>query len=263
MSRLIRTQERRAAAAFILDRRSRTQPEDVGLVVGARRRARGLRREEVAQLAGVGLTWYTWFEQGRDIKVSADFLERLCRVFQLTHAERSYLFALIQQRPAAQGQVTEDNIPQGVRSLLVSLPNPAYVMTARWDVLAWNKAASKLFVDFERLPPEHRNIIRLVFTEPAYRTVMVNWESDARRLLEKFRLDYARAHGDPSFEELVDDIRVKSASFDRWWPQQEVCGFEERIKRLRDPKHGERNFDHVVLSVEPTRLRLVLYMPCE
>jgi hypothetical protein len=90
----------------------------------------------------------------------------------------------------------------------------------------------------------------------------VNWESDARRLLEKFRLDYARAHCDPSFEELVDDIRTQSASFDRWWPRQDVCGFEDRIKRLRDPQHGECNFDHVVLSVEPTRLRLVLYMPC-
>ena len=262
MLKLARTENRRALAAFVLDRRTRTKPEDVGLSPGPRRRALGLRREEVAQLAGVGITWYTWFEQGRDIQVSADFLERLCRGFQLDGAERNHLFALAQHRPPPHAPWRSADVSAAVRSMLASLPNPAYVKTARWDVVAWNAAAAAMFGDFAALPPEQRNMLRLVFTDPRYRQMMVDWEGDAHRVMSKFRLDYGRANGDPAFEELVDMLCQQSPEFHQWWPRQDVSGRAEGVKRFRHAKIGEVEFEHTGFVVEGSpSLRLVIYTP--
>jgi transcriptional regulator with XRE-family HTH domain len=263
-SKLARPTERHALAAFVADLRARTRPEDAGLAAGTRRRTPGLRREEVAQLAGVGLTWYTWFEQGRDIQVSADFIERLCRAFRLNGTERAHLFALAQHRPPPHLPVPDAEVSPAVRAMLASLPNPAYVKTSRWDVVAWNEAAADLFGDYALIPRERRNMLMLVFTDPSYRQMMVDWEGDARRVLEKFRLDYGRAHDDPAFEALVMDLCERSPEFHQWWPRQEVSGRAEGVKSFRHRKHGEIEFEHTAFIVEGAPdLRLVIYTPTD
>lgn len=260
MSRLARPTDRQALAAFVRDRRSRVRPEDVGLGAGTRRRTPGLRREEVAHLAGIGLTWYTWFEQGRDIQVSADFLERLSRAFGLTADERTHLFALARHSLPQDASPRATEVSVTVRAILASLPGPAYVMTKRWDVVAWNDPADTTF-GFADVPAEMPNILRLVFTAPAYRHLMVDWESDARRTLEKFRLDCARAGGDPGFDALVAELSERSADFRRWWPRQDVRSVGEGVKRIRCPQGGETEYGHAVFGLEAApNLRLVVYV---
>ena len=261
MSKLARPEERRAVAAFVRDRRLRTAPETVGLPRGGRRRTPGLRREEVAQLAGVGITWYTWFEQGRDIQVSAEFLERLARAFQLSPAERGHLFTLAQHRPPPHVPPQAVVVSERVRAVLASLPGPAYVKTTRWDIVAWNEAAIDALGDFAALTEEGRNILRLVFSTPELRARMADWEGDARRTLEKFRLDYARADGDPGFEALVSELKQTSAEFARWWPGQEVRAVGEGVKRLNHPTRGRVEYEHATFAIEGSPdLRMVVYV---
>ena len=262
MVNLARTDNRRALAEFVRNRRDRTEPETVGLPRGARRRTPGLRREEVAQIAGVGVTWYTWFEQGRDIQVSADFLERICRAFRLDGAERSHLFALAQHRPPPLAPQAIAQLSPEMTATLESLPNPAYVKTALWDVIAWNKAAAAMFGDFGLLRPERRNMLRLLFTEPSYRQMIVDWERNARRALAKFRLDYGRAGNDPAFEALIAELCGTSPEFNQWWPRQDVYGRGEGVKRFRHPQIGQMEFVHAAFVLEGAPdLRLVIYTP--
>ncbi len=262
MQNLTRTAARRELAEFVLARRSRTKPDDVGLPTAARRRTPGLRREEVAQLAGVGVTWYTWFEQGRDVRVSIHFLERVSQALRLNTAERVYLFTLAQHRPPPHAPIALPTISTAVLAMLNSLPNPAYITTPRWDVAAWNPPATALFCDYAQLPPEQRNHLWLVFTDPACRRLLRDWETEARRMLAKFRLDYGRANGDPTFEALVTTLGAASAEFRRWWPLQDVSGLGEGIKRLRHPTLGEVHLEHTAFLVEgATDLRLVIYTP--
>lgn len=262
MVTLTRSDARRALSDFVRDRRARTRPEDVGLAPGARRRTPGLRREEVAQLAGVGVTWYTWFEQGRDIQVSTHFLECVCRALSLDAVERAHLFTLAQHRPPPHAPAEAPVVSGAVRAMLNSLPAPAYIKTSRWDVVAWNPAAAAMFGDYALLPPERRNALWLVFTDPAYRRMMPDWEGDARRVLAKFRLDHGRAHGDPAFASLVEELLAMSPDFRRWWPLLDVSGRGEGVKRLRHEALGLIEFEHTAFTVEGAPdLRLVVFTP--
>ncbi|WP_437123430.1 helix-turn-helix transcriptional regulator [Tistlia consotensis] len=257
-----RTEERRALAAFVRDRRARTRPEEVGLSGGPRRRTPGLRREEVALLAGIGLTWYTWFEQGRDIQVSTAFLERLARALRLDRAERIHLFSLAQRRPPPHEPVSADTLPPAIQRMLDGLSNPAYVKNQRWDVLGWNAAAALLFEGCIALEPGLSNIVLQLFGNPRCRRRMIDWEGDARRALAKFRLDYGRAQGDPAFEALVEQLEAASPEFRRWWPRQDVSGSGEGIKRFDHETLGELEFEHTAFLVESAPdLRLVVYTP--
>ncbi|MCF8482911.1 MAG: helix-turn-helix transcriptional regulator [Rhodospirillum sp.] len=259
---MYRSEDRTAVAAFIRDRRERTRPEDVGLPPGPRRRTPGLRREEVAQIAGVGVTWYTWFEQGRDIGVSAAFLERLCQAFRLTPLERAHLFTLAHDRPPPTRQTASDGIPEAARAVVMALPTPAYLKTARWDVVAWNAAAQDLFPDFEKRDADERNLIWLIFQSPAFRELMLDWETDARRSLSKFRVDHARAKGDPGFQSLVDDLLAHAPDFRDWWASQDVLGIGHGVKFIRHPTLGPIEYDHVAFTVEGCPdLRLIIYIP--
>lgn len=262
MSKLARVEHRHALAAFVRDRRMRLRPEELGLPAGSRRRTPGLRREEVAQLAGVGVTWYTWFEQGRDITVSAHFLECLCRAFRFDAAERSHLFLLAQHRPPPAPRHAEAAVSETVRAVLHSLPTPAYVATTRWDVVAWNAEAAEIFTDFDLCPPGQRNLLHLVFTSPAFRRLMLEWEGDASRAVAKFRLDHARAGGDPSFEALVADLRALSPEFRDHWRRQDVRSLGEGVKSILHPRLGATEYDHATFGIEGAQgLRLVVYRP--
>lgn len=262
MLNLARPDSRRALADFVRTRRERLRPDEVGLTPGARRRTPGLRREEVAQLAGVGVTWYTWFEQGRDIQVSTHFLENLCRALRLDRAERAHLFALAQERPPPLPTAAVRTVSPPVQAMLSSLPHPAYIKTSRWDVVAWNASAAALLGDFGRVPPEDRNTLWLIFAEPRFRRIMVDWEAGARRALAKFRLDHGRSRGDAAFEALVDRLTEASPEFRDWWPAQDVSDCGEGVKRIRHEAVGEIEFQHAAFVVEGAPdLRLVALTP--
>jgi hypothetical protein len=261
-SNLERTDQRRELAAFLKSRRDRISPVEVGLPPRPRHRTPGLRREDVVQLAGVGLTWYTWLEQGRDITVSAHVLDSLSRALRLDSTERAHLFALAQHRPLPVPPLAIPKVSLTLRRLIDSLPNPAYVKTARWDVVAWNRPLAALLGDLARVPSEQRNLLWLLFTDTRYRSLLADWSRDARRILAKFRVDYGLAGNDPAFEDLLRDLRGASPEFERWWLQQDVESFAEGLKRFCLPGLGLIEFEYSSFFVggQPD-LRFVVYAP--
>lgn len=256
-SRLQRT--RRELAAFLRACREAITPEQVGLADSGRRRTPGLRREEVATLAGVGVTWYTWLEQGRDIGVSAPVLERIARVLKLDGAQRRHLFLLAQNRPPVEPGKTWCSVPPLVRRLMDDWPHhPAYVLNLRWDVLAWNAAAQTLF-DFEQRPAGQRNLLWLLFTAEDLRGVFVNWAEQAPRMLASFRRDFVRATTDPSITDLVRQLERASPEFRQWWPCQDVAAPCTGSRELLCDGQARR-YQHTTLIVDEDRhLRLVVY----
>ncbi|HTW41444.1 MAG TPA: helix-turn-helix transcriptional regulator [Solirubrobacteraceae bacterium] len=255
---------RRAELAhFLRSRRASLQPEDVGLQGGGRRRTPGLRREEVAQLAGVGATWYTWLEQGRDVRASLDVLEALARALRMDRAERTHLVLLGrgEEPPPCKGPA--ERVSPSLRRLIENLgPNPAYILGRRWDYLAWNDAAVVLLGELGRIPRARRNHAWLTFTDPARREMFTDWERSARLLVAKFRADSARHIGDREFESLIAALRSSSREFARAWERHEVSSSSEGRKDLRHPAAGMLSFSHAVFHPsEAAEQRLVLYTP--
>ena len=204
-------------AVFLRSHRERLRPADVGLPGSGRRRTPGLRREEVAALAGVGLTWYTWLEQGREISVSQDLLLRISKILKLDDAECCHLFLLAQQRPPPIEARHAPGVSPLVQQMMDELERrPAYVTNLRWDVVAWNAAAGRLF-GFERNGGAGVNLLRLIFTEPELRRRMARWREEAPRLLAGFRCDLAVAPQDPTMLALVEDLKKRSPDFRLWW----------------------------------------------
>ena len=234
---------RREAGDFLRSRRERLSPADVGLPSGVRRRTRGLRREEVAYLAGVGTTWYTWLEQGRDVRPSNELLMALAQALRLDPIERGHLFAL-NDRPAPARRVEGPELIGGpLRRMLDSLVGqPAYVLGRRWDILAWNRAANLIYGPYERLQDDERNALQLLFTDPAHRRLLVDWEPVARASLAMFRADYARHAGDPDFERLITHLAQRSPEFADFWAQREVAHPLPGHKRLDHPACGRMDF---------------------
>ena len=213
-------EQRKMLGSFLASRRARLRPDELGLPIGSRRTP-GLRREEVAVLAGVSVSWYTWLEQGRDINASADTLRRVSEVLRLDRVETEHLFALSAREPpqfAVSSQVSD-----GLQLLVETIdPVPAYVRNARLDILSWNKAIADLFVDYARLAPHERNTLRLLFLHPPCRTLVLDWEEMARGMLCIFRAAYARAPDKAPFDSLVEDISAESEEFRAWWPDTDV-----------------------------------------
>lgn len=252
---------REELATFLRSRRERLLPSDVGLPSGARRRTSGLRREEVAALAGVGLTWYTWLEQGRDIGVSANFLDNLARVLKLDAAERRHLFLLAHERPPADVGKTWCEVPRLIHRLMDDLAlcgRPAYVLNLRWDVLAYNRCANQLF-NFDSYSNERRNLLWMLFTAPALRELFVGWETEAPRILSSFRRDYAVSNQQSDIQALVNELKKVSPDFNTWWQQHDVHAPCNGIRHL----HVDGNsvaFEHTSLTIDADRhLRLVVY----
>jgi transcriptional regulator with XRE-family HTH domain len=255
---------REELAQFLRSRRERVRPGDVGLPAGTRRRTPGLRREEVAQLAGVGVSWYTWLEQGRDIHVSEPLLERLARTLCLTPTERAHLFELAHGRPAALPVSAPSTVSGTLVRILEAHPFPALVSTRRWDVLAWNAAAEILYGDFRRFPAERRNGLWLMFMDAVQRSRMPGWEADARRTVAGFRLDAARAANREEFDALAAELARVSPEFARFWNEHDVAESPAGSKVLVHPDVGELGFEHVTLHyTEPEghMLRVSLYTP--
>ncbi len=256
-------ERRRELADFLRTRRGRLAPERVGLPRGARRRTPGLRREEVAQLADVGTTWYTWLEQERAIRVSAQVLDSIARALQLDGAERRHLFLLADQPLPPLPPPFEERVSPALQRLLDAQGrNPAYVVGRRWDRIAWNGAARAVFDDFPTLPPRERNTVWRLFTDPTKRRFHVDWVGTAQHVLAQFRADSARHVGDPWFTELIDDLHRASPEFRAWWPRHDVWGNPDGRKELEHPCSGRLVLEHTTLQVpDAPDLKVIMYTP--
>jgi transcriptional regulator with XRE-family HTH domain len=225
---------RRELGAFVRSHRERLQPDAVGIEAGRRRRTPGLRREELAQLAGVSATWLSWIEQGRDVSASPGALARLAGVLRLTAAERAYLFDLASRRdPAAAGESPLGDLADTLAAVVAVIASPAYALDRAWNALAWNTSARRLFVGWLDGPPTP-NLLRYVFLEPAAKKLIEDWEGRARRLAAEFRADYSRHLAAPDTQAVVSELRSKSPLFAQAWEAHAVV----------DREGGERTFNH-------------------
>ncbi len=251
-----------ALADFLRTRRASLLPQDVGLPGGGRRRTPGLRREEVAQLAGVGTTWYTWLEQGRDVRASFDVLEALARALRLNPAERGHLILLGRGEQGPACRPPAEKASATLRRVVENLgASPAYILGRRWVYLAWNRAFQAVF-DWQPGPdPSTRNHTWQTFMDPARRELTTDWERGSRHMVAKFRADSARHIGDPAFERLIDSLRAGSPEFRRWWERHEVAVGGAGRKELMHPTVGLLVFEHALFRHDTSDHRLILFSP--
>jgi transcriptional regulator with XRE-family HTH domain len=249
--------------AYLKDRRTRLDAAALGFP-GERRRTPGLRREEVAQRANISPTWYTWLEQGRGGGPSADVLDRIAHALMLTDMEREHLFLLgLGRPPEARYRKNEGVTPRLQRVLDALDPTPALIRTATWDVVAWNRASSVMLADYGAMPPEHRNMLRHLFLDPAAREAHYHWESVARFIVSAFRMDAARAGAAADVEPLVEELSRLSPEFRAMWRDGEVPVIRgEAVKQIRHPVLGNLAFEYSTFAVDGrTDLSLLIYNP--
>ena len=257
---------RKELADFLQIIRRRRQPADFGFPSGSRRRTDGLRREEMAQLVGISTTWYTWIEQGRDVNISAEALDRLAGNLRLTRSERAYLFEIADRRDPHAGQAEDDEVPPLLIELLADIGAPAYLMGRYWDLLGWNAAAADLFTGWldvprgkDEAPP---NLLRFVFLEPSARRFLVDWEARARRIAAEFRADCRNSLEDPALLRLVDELTVASPEFALFWKQHNVLERQGGERRFLHPRRGEIRYQQATLRPdEHEHLKFVMLRP--
>lgn len=240
----------RELADLLRSRRDRLQPADVGLPAGQRRRTKGLRREEVAQLACVSTTYYTFLEQGRDLRPSWEVLEAIARALRLSPAERAHLHTLGSGTKKPAPPAAAETLQDAVSALVERMdPYPTYVTGRCWDVLASNRAARLLWTDWPAIPRQDRNMLWWTFTDPAARRVLVDWEPEALAQLARFRAAACERPDDPCFGALIERLRNASPEFRASWSRHEVAPLASGTKRLRHSVLGEVTFTHVVLTL--------------
>jgi len=247
--------------SYLKDRRARLDPAALGLG-STRRRTPGLRREEVAQRASISTTWYTWLEQGRGGAPSAEVAGRIARALMLTGAEREHLFLLALGRPPAPHHAPHAAISPRIQRVLDALPaSPAFVKTASWDVVAWNRAAAAVF-GYDSATPEQRNILRRIFCDPATRAAQRDWDSVARFVVAAFRADMTRAGVDVQSAPLVRELRERSPDFDALWQSRDVGTYGEGTKQLHHLVAGWLALEYSSFAVDSRPdLSMVVYNP--
>jgi transcriptional regulator with XRE-family HTH domain len=247
---------------YLKDRRTRLDAAAFGFA-GRRRRTPGLRREEVAQRANISPTWYTWLEQGRGGAPSPDVLDRIARALMLTDVEREHLFLIgLGRPPKVRYQAGEGVSPRLQRVLDALETSPAIIRTAIWDVVAWNRAATIVLTDYAKLPPEQRNILRLIFCEPRVRAAQHDWDSVARFVVAAFRADAARAGAVSHVADFVDELCRLSPEFATLWRDNDVRAYGEGVKHLRHPVLGPIAFEYSAFAVDGRPdLGMVVYNP--
>lgn len=251
---------RNAFGDFLRSRREKLEPHAIGLPNGARRRTAGLRRQEVAELAGIGIDWYIRLEQGRAVRPSTATVDALARALCLDKAEHAHLraLALPSNRPA----FVRETVPNTVRRIVERLDQPAYVTGRRWDVLAWNDAACALFTNFGRTAEVDRNILVYVLTDPDARRVFgAAWAGQATRMVARFRGTHDLWAGDPAFTSLVRSLRERSPEFAGWWDAHAVgSGDGTGEKVLVHPSDGPLRYEYATFQVnDDPALRLTIY----
>ncbi|MFJ8494564.1 helix-turn-helix transcriptional regulator [Streptomyces sp. NPDC094038] len=255
---------RHELAAFLRSRRERITPEEVGLPRGTRRRTPGLRREEVAQLSAVGVTWYTWLEQARDIQVSVQVLDALARTLRLDGTERAHLFRLaeaVDPTPAASCTGVTPALQEMLRALE---PLPACVQNSRYDILAYNRTYARLLCDLDAVPPEDRNCMILVYTHPEWHRSIVHLEETRRLMAAKLRASMAGHLAEPAWKMLVKRLAAESAEFRENWERYEVVELRSRTKHFLNPYVGLLTLEHTDLFLNPASgARMVTYVPAD
>jgi transcriptional regulator with XRE-family HTH domain len=225
--------------SFIRTRRERISPEQVGLPAGLRRRAKGLRREELAALCGISPTWLTWIEQGRTGSVSAGAISRIAGALLLSRAERDYLFELAGARdPEKAALVSELNPGETLAEAVVKIQTPAYVLDRARNAIAWNRHAARLFVGWLDKESSEPNLLKYVFLNPQARDFIAEWPFRAQRLVAEFRGDCKAVLDDPEISTQIEELRRKSPEFDSLWSAHNVL----------ERGGGERSFLHPILG---------------
>lgn len=247
-------------AAFLKDRRARADRASHGLPEVGRSRVRGLRREEVATLAGLSVTWYTWLEQARDIKPSRQVMQSLARLFRLTPVESSYLLSLAghgEQAPENSGGMTP-----ALQRLLDSMGFPAFLLSADWAIIGWNEAYEQLYPRIASLDSEDRNLLWLVFTDTQLREMLPDWEEQSRGFVGSFRAEtrgWLSPAGDTG---IVARISAASPEFAAIWNERDVAGFRTGERVFRHPAKGLTRYEqHNLTPTEATDLTLLMYTP--
>ncbi|MFD6951854.1 transcriptional regulator [Nocardiopsis sp. TSRI0078] len=244
---------------FLRTRRARLTPGDVGMAEGGRRRTPGLRREEVAVLAGVGVSWYTWLEQGRDINASAEVLDAISRALRLTGPERAHLYVLAGLNPPRPGGARDAPVTPELRNLIDAwTPRPAMLRDRYWHLLAVNDAARTVF----GYGDTDHNCLVTFFTNARYRDLHVHWASVAPDVVAAFRADAAHFPDDPEFARVVEDLSAVSPEFARLWARHDVGDHLQAVKAVLHPEAGDLVFDKTVLTVaDRPDWHLELYNP--
>ncbi|HTI14186.1 MAG TPA: helix-turn-helix transcriptional regulator [Dictyobacter sp.] len=256
-------ERRQTLADFLRTQRSRLSPEDVGLSAGMRRRTPGLRREEVAQLANIGSSWYVRLEQGRDVHPSVSVLESLAQALKLTLNERRHLFLLAGEPLPPHAFPLEEPISPALQQLLSELTLcPAYVLGRRWDYLAWNNAAEHVFGIDQSIPPHTNNQVWRFFANPGSKKRYPDWEGLALEILTEFHAASIRYPGDPWFEELIEDLKAISSEFRQWWPEYHPTRTMDSHKFTMHETLGKLKFEHVTLQLpSDPDVKTVIYTP--
>lgn len=255
---------RRELSCFLKSRRRVLNPVDFGIPITKKRRVCGLRREEVAQLAGVSVSWYTWLEQGRTISVSEQVLDSISRVLRLNKAEHRHLYLLAKDcYPLMQDTTLEpEQITADLQSVLDAFHDcPAYITDKYWNIIGWNHAVEKIFSDYLTILSQNNNLIRFLFS-PQVQNTFPEWEIEAKRCLAVFRCDAEQYIGDPWMLALIEELSIINPYFNEWWGQYNLEIPSPKHKIINHSSLGELMFNTVVLSVaEQTDLKITVYIP--
>ena len=252
-----------ALALFLKDRRVKMDPASFGFA--GRRRTPGLRREEVAQRANISPTWYTWLEQGRGGAPSADVLNRIATALMLTEQEREHLFMLGLGRPPEVRYKMVDSVsPRLQRVLDLFETSPALIKTATWDIVAWNRAATVVLMNYAALPRDQRNLLRFLFLNPAVRQMQHNWQALARYAVGSFRAHVIRAGAESEASDLVEELCRTSAEFAVIWKENDVAGHGDGVKRMTHPELGTIELEYSSFAVDGRPdLDMMIYSPVD
>ncbi len=255
-------QRRRELADFLRTRREKIKPEQVGIMHLSRRRTPGLRREEVAEMAGVGTTWYTWLEQARDIQPSSEVLRRLSSALRMNSAETKHLFTLAGKAHGIDPDFSKNDIPSpGLLKFFNGLPQAAFLVGSRWDILALNPAMSQGSSTSPSGARVGQNYIEYIFTQ---RHLLKNWESNCRRLLAEFRASLGDSVDHPWVIEAIEKLRETCPEFEGWWKEHDVHDNSPAIVETHTKHNGFSRFERIVLlASENPRLKFLIFSPLD
>ncbi len=254
-------EQRKELGDFVRAQRGKLTPAALGLPEVTRRRTPGLRREEVAQLCGLSVTWYTWLEQGRDVSVSPSALARLAQALRLGRAERAYLFGLAGKRDPVAGDAESDVVPPAALACVRTIGAPAYILDRGWTARGWNAKAERLFAGW--LDGAHdRNLLRYIFLSPAARSLIRDYQARARRVVAEFRADVSTRLDDPAIRALVDELHRASRDFARFWDEHGVVGREGGERTFDHPRDGVLRFEQITFNLaKQPDLKLTVLIP--
>lgn len=253
-------------AMFLRSRRQRLRPEEVGLPSAGHRRTPGLRREEVAVLAGLSTTWYTYLEQGRGREVSPSVLDSIARVLRLTEDERRYVHVLafghvVDARPLGEELEVSDLLRQIV-AIADNHSYPVYAGNRATDLIAWNDAAADWYDDWSRLPEKDRNFMLWLLTEDKARSCLIDWELVARDVIARWRADVALQPSNKLVQDRIAELKRRSPDFDRWWNDHEVLQHRTGVRRMQHPRLGTVDWRVIpMLSVYDGSPGLIFHLP--